>query len=51
MLNKLVSFICVNSDFEEVIIFDIVGLFVEKFFFFGRLDKDIEGFLILSNDG
>ncbi|MCE6115402.1 pseudouridine synthase [Mycoplasmopsis agalactiae] len=51
MLNKPASFICANSDSEEATIFDIVGLPAEKFFSFGRLDKDTEGLLILSNDG
>ncbi|MCE6061812.1 rRNA pseudouridine synthase [Mycoplasmopsis agalactiae] len=51
MFNKPANFICANSDSEEATIFDIVGLPAEKFFSFGRLDKDTEGLLILSNDG
>ncbi|MBT1323485.1 rRNA pseudouridine synthase [Mycoplasma bovis] len=51
MFNKPANFVCANSDPNEATIFDIVGLPNKKFFSFGRLDKDTEGLLILSNDG
>ena len=51
MFNKPQGFITANSDWYNSTIFDILGLKRDKFFAFGRLDKDTEGLLIISNDG
>ncbi|WP_406615816.1 pseudouridine synthase [Mycoplasmopsis hyopharyngis] len=51
MFNKPVGFITANNDWYNATIFDILGLKRDKFFAFGRLDKDTEGLLIISNDG
>ncbi|MGV2393158.1 UNVERIFIED_CONTAM: pseudouridine synthase [Campylobacter lari] len=51
MFNKPAGFICANSDDYDATVFDIVGLNKDKYFTFGRLDKDTEGLLIISNDG
>lgn len=51
MFNKPSGFITANSDWYNATIFDILGLKKDKFFAFGRLDKDTEGLLIISNDG
>ncbi|WP_029513339.1 pseudouridine synthase [Mycoplasmopsis primatum] len=51
MFNKPMGFICANNDLYSPTVFDIVGLPKKKYFTFGRLDKDTEGLLIISNDG
>ncbi|MDD1378452.1 pseudouridine synthase [Metamycoplasma hyosynoviae] len=51
MFNKPAGFITANNDWYNSTIFDILGLKRDKFFAFGRLDKDTEGLLIISNDG
>lgn len=51
MFNKPAGFVCANFDKTDSTIFDISGLERNKYFSFGRLDKDTEGLLIISNDG
>ncbi|WP_406617328.1 pseudouridine synthase [Mycoplasmopsis adleri] len=51
MFNKPAGFVCANEDNNDATIFDILKLDKDKYFSFGRLDKDTEGLLIISNDG
>ncbi|VEU75099.1 16S rRNA pseudouridine synthase [Mycoplasmopsis maculosa] len=51
MFNKPSGFVCANKDDNEAVVFDILNLNKDKYFTFGRLDKDTEGLLIISNDG
>lgn len=51
MFNKPSGFVTANNDWYNATIFDMLGLRRDKFFAFGRLDKDTEGLLIISNDG
>ncbi|MBU4692295.1 16S rRNA pseudouridylate synthase [Mycoplasma zalophi] len=51
MLHKPQGYICANYDNEHKTIFDLMNLNRDKFFSYGRLDKDTEGLLIISNDG
>ncbi|AZG68411.1 rRNA pseudouridine synthase [Mycoplasma struthionis] len=51
MFNKPAGYICANYDKYESTIFDILDLDNRQYFAYGRLDKDTEGLLIISNDG
>ncbi|MBZ4203722.1 pseudouridine synthase [Mycoplasma tauri] len=51
IFNKPSGFVCANYDSRDATIFDILPLSREKFFSYGRLDKDTEGLLLISNDG
>ncbi|MGX9340403.1 pseudouridine synthase [Mycoplasma sp. 4044] len=51
MLNKPQGYVCANEDNFQSTIFDLTSLDNKKFFSYGRLDKDTEGLIIISNDG
>ncbi|MBN0919366.1 pseudouridine synthase [[Mycoplasma] gypis] len=51
ILNKPQGVVCANEDAKHPTIFDLMNLNKNKYFSFGRLDKDTEGLLIVSNDG
>ncbi|ENY69294.1 16S rRNA uridine-516 pseudouridylate synthase [Metamycoplasma auris 15026] len=51
LFNKPSGYITSNFDTKNQTIFDILPLDRKKFFAYGRLDKDTEGLLIISNDG
>ncbi|TPR54305.1 pseudouridine synthase [Metamycoplasma neophronis] len=52
MMNKPSGYITANHDRFDPTIFDLVPeLRSKKLFAYGRLDKDTEGLLIISNDG
>lgn len=53
MMNKFVGYILVIIDKYDLIVLDLIDLLylVFELFFVGRLDKDIEGLLVLINDG
>ncbi|MCV3753669.1 pseudouridine synthase [Mycoplasma enhydrae] len=51
MFNKPSGCITANYDRHQETIFDLLELDKNKFFAIGRLDKDTEGLLIISNDG
>ncbi|WP_338822852.1 pseudouridine synthase [Mycoplasmopsis felifaucium] len=51
MFNKPAGYVCANYDKNDPTIFDLINLDREKYFSYGRLDKDTEGILIISNDG
>ncbi|BAP39529.1 pseudouridine synthase [Metamycoplasma canadense] len=51
IFNKPSGFITANFDNNYQTIFDIINLNPKNFFAYGRLDKDTEGLLIISNDG
>ncbi|PZV99953.1 pseudouridine synthase [Metamycoplasma auris] len=49
--NKPAGYVTANFDSNNKTIFDILDLDRQRFFAYGRLDKDTEGLLIISNDG
>ncbi|AIA29281.1 16S rRNA uridine-516 pseudouridylate synthase [Mycoplasmopsis californica HAZ160_1] len=51
LLNKPAGFVCANIDNIHKTIFDLIDLDRNVFFSVGRLDKDTEGVLIITNDG
>ncbi|QJR44155.1 pseudouridine synthase [Mycoplasma miroungirhinis] len=51
MLNKPQGYVCANEDKKHKTVFDLINVNKNKFFTYGRLDKDTEGLLIISNDG
>lgn len=52
MMNKPVGYVCANDDEQQVTVFDLLNQFEGRdLFTVGRLDKDTEGLLILTNDG
>ncbi|UUD36773.1 16S rRNA pseudouridine synthase [Mycoplasmopsis californica] len=51
MFHKPEGVISANNDYRSATIFDLVNLKSSKYFTFGRLDKDTEGLVIISNDG
>ena len=52
MVNKPAGVICATEDYKDRTILDLVNEYKHKSLFpFGRLDKDSEGLLIISNDG
>ncbi|BAW18452.1 16S rRNA pseudouridylate synthase [Mycoplasmopsis bovigenitalium] len=51
LLNKPAGYICANYDPKHKTIFDLIDLNPNKYFSVGRLDKDTEGLLIITNDG
>ncbi|WP_438340642.1 pseudouridine synthase [Mycoplasma sp. 125] len=51
VFNKPSGYITANFDKKSKTIFEIIDLDPNKFFSYGRLDKDTEGLLIISNDG
>ena len=52
MLNKPVGYLVTAADpFERQTVFDLLPKFKEHIFPIGRLDKNSEGLLLLSNDG
>lgn len=51
ILNKPSGYVCANYDRVNETIFDIIDLNPNEYFSYGRLDKDTEGLLIISNDG
>ncbi|MBU4690025.1 pseudouridine synthase [Mycoplasma zalophidermidis] len=51
MFNKPSGYLCANSDFRAKTIFDLFDLKPTQYFSVGRLDKDTEGLLIITNDG
>jgi len=52
MLNKPVGYLVTAADpFERQTVFDLLPEFKEHIFPIGRLDKNSEGLLLLSNDG
>ncbi len=52
MLNKPAGYLCTNTrPAKKKIVFDLVPLGNERLFTIGRLDKDTEGLLLITNDG
>lgn len=53
MMNKPKGFVSANSDENEPTVMELLGEEINKkdLFVVGRLDKDTEGFLLLTNDG
>ena len=52
LLNKPVGYTCTSSDpHAKRIIYDLLPENLRHLFYVGRLDKDTEGLLILTNDG
>ncbi|WP_029608444.1 pseudouridine synthase [Mycoplasma simbae] len=51
LFNKPAGYICANFDANEPTIFDILNLDPNKYFSVGRLDKDTEGLLLITNNG
>ena len=52
MMNKPAGYICANYSNNERIIFEMIdGLSLRGLFTVGRLDKDTEGLLLITNDG
>ncbi|AZZ65238.2 rRNA pseudouridine synthase [Metamycoplasma phocicerebrale] len=51
MFNKPSGLITANYDLKQKTIFSILNLNSNKFFAIGRLDKDTEGLLLITNDG
>lgn len=52
MLNKPIGYVTtVEDEFNEKIVMDLVENIEERIFPVGRLDKDSEGLLLLTNDG
>jgi len=52
MLNKPAGYLCTNSrPGRKKIVFDLVPSQSERLFTIGRLDKDTEGLLLITNDG
>lgn len=52
MLNKPVGYICTNTrPGRKKIVFDLLPPGQERLFTIGRLDKDSEGLILLTNDG
>ncbi len=52
MLNKPAGYICTNSrPGRQKIVFDLVPQGNERLFTIGRLDKDTEGLILITNDG
>ncbi|CRH47479.1 pseudouridine synthase [Mycoplasmopsis arginini] len=51
IFNKPSGYVVANYDSKSETIFDIINLDPKRFFAYGRLDKDTEGLLIISNDG
>jgi len=52
MLNKPAGYICTNSrPGQKKIVFDLLPKSTERLFTIGRLDKDTEGLLLITNDG
>ena len=51
-VNKPAGYVCTNHDpYANKIIFDLIPYKKEKLFTIGRLDKDSEGLILISNDG
>ena len=52
MMNKPAGYICANYSNNERIIFELINeLSLRGLFTVGRLDKDTEGLLLITNDG
>jgi 23S rRNA pseudouridine2605 synthase len=52
MLNKPAGYICTNArPGQKKIVFDLLPRSNERLFTIGRLDKDTEGLLLITNDG
>jgi 23S rRNA pseudouridine2605 synthase len=52
LLHKPAGYVCTRSDrFAEKTIFDLLPLEASTLFHVGRLDKDSEGLLLVTNDG
>lgn len=52
MLNKPRGFVCTNDDpYAKKTVFELIDMPGKRLFCVGRLDKDSEGLLILTNDG
>ncbi|WP_427902811.1 pseudouridine synthase [Metamycoplasma alkalescens] len=51
IFNKPSGYVTANFDKLNQTIFEIIDLDPNSFFAYGRLDKDTEGLLIISNDG
>ncbi|RRC91688.1 rRNA pseudouridine synthase [Erysipelotrichaceae bacterium OH741_COT-311] len=50
MMNKPSGYLCANED-TEATVFDLIKEPYKNIFTVGRLDKDTEGLLLISNDG
>ena len=53
MMNKPKGYVCANIDKINPTVFDLIKIedYKKDLFTYGRLDKDTEGLLIISNDG
>lgn len=52
MINKPVGYVCTNKDeYANKLVFDLIPYKKEKLFSIGRLDKDSEGLILVTNDG
>lgn len=51
MLNKPAGYLSANEDPNDQVVFELIDDFTKGLFCLGRLDKDTEGLLLISNDG
>lgn len=51
MLNKPAGYVCSTKSINSPTVYDLFASFKERLFTVGRLDKDTEGLIIVTNDG
>ncbi len=51
MMNKPANYLSANYDYKDLTVFDLIDKRYHRGFCIGRLDKDSEGLLLISNDG
>lgn len=51
LLNKPAAYVCANEDRRHPTVMELIGAKRKDLFTIGRLDKDTEGVLLISNDG
>ncbi|QBF34427.1 rRNA pseudouridine synthase [Mycoplasmopsis phocirhinis] len=51
LFNKPAGYLSANSDKNDLTIFDLINLKPTQYFCVGRLDKDSEGLMIITDDG
>lgn len=51
MLHKPVSYVSANEDPNDPVVFELINDHTKGLFCVGRLDKDTEGLLLITNDG